>query len=68
MEGYPKPQNESIEEAPVFEYTFYDYTNRLFPEVIFTTPVHNNEEAFREFEIHFNRKFGTKDTDGFIRQ
>lgn len=68
MEGWPKQKDESIEKEPVFDYTFYDYSNRIEPTEIFCIQAHNNEEAFSQFEEKFGRKFGTEDKDGFIRK
>jgi len=68
MEGWPKQKDESIEAEPLFDYTFYDYSNRMMPAEIFIVQAHNHEEAFDKFEQEFDRKFGTRDTDGFIRQ
>ena len=59
---------ESIENEPVFDYIFYDYSDRMSPREIFNVQACNNEEAFEKFTSNFNRKYGTSDYDGFIRQ
>lgn len=65
MEGWSEPKKESVETEPLYDYTFFDYTNRMEPEVIFSVSAHNNNEAFTVFEKHFGRKFGSSNVDGF---
>ncbi|MEI6191084.1 MAG: hypothetical protein WCP24_01780 [bacterium] len=59
---------ESKEKAPFFDYIFYDYSDRMSTQEIFSVQARTNEEAFREFELQFGRKYGESNYDGFIRQ
>ena len=66
----PESFNENVkspEREPLFDYTFYDYSNRMEPKVIFSVPARYNSEAFEAFREKTGRDYGTHDTDGFIR-